>query len=312
MQRPRRDPRVGDRRGCRVRSVGTAWTLLARQVLITVPTIRAICWDSNDRPPRKRGRRTTVLPCKPSRGGVVKADSFAAPVLAMGSSWCGLLIACDLGIPTTVRGCAGAGRVVAAGPPLDRHLSPPVCAADPGNDALVRARRGGRGRKPRDGGDLGPATIGAGATLAATGVFQIAGGLIFGILAVDDRAPGAGDRHRSARVPAVPGIQTLVLTAFVADSALGMIDITVTAFAERHGQPSAAGLLLAVFALTSVLTSAVLGVRHWDMPPRQRLVVLTGTAALLLALGNSIVARKTAGPRRCTIHGTVDNHPHRA
>jgi MFS family permease len=139
----------------------------------------------------------------------------------------------------------------------------------------------------------GLATIGAGATLAATGLFLIAGALVFGVLAVDDRASGSGGRRRSARVLAVPGIRTLVLTALIADSALGMIDITVTAFAKRHGQPSAAGLLLAIFALTSVLTSAVLGARTWRMPARKRLVVLTGTAALLtplLALGHSIAA----------------------
>ena len=139
----------------------------------------------------------------------------------------------------------------------------------------------------------GLATIGPGATLAATGVFLIAGALVFGARALDDRAPGAGKQRRSVRVLALPGIQTLVLTALIADCALGMVDITVTAFAKRHGAPSAAGLLLALFALTSVLISAVLGARTWRMPARKRLAVLMGAAALLtplLALGHSIAA----------------------
>lgn len=139
----------------------------------------------------------------------------------------------------------------------------------------------------------GLATIGAGATLAASGVFLIAGALTFGVLALDDRAPRTTKQRRRAGLLALPGLQTLVLAALIADSALGMIDITVIAFAKRHGAPSAAGLLLAIFALTSVLTSAAIGARSWRMPARKRLTALMGAAALLtplLALGHSIGA----------------------
>jgi hypothetical protein len=56
---------------------------------------------------------------------------------------------------------------------------------------------------------------------------------------------------------------------------LGTIDITVTAFAKLHGQPTAARLLLAVFALTSVVI-ATLGAPRRHILARKRLAALHG------------------------------------
>lgn len=139
----------------------------------------------------------------------------------------------------------------------------------------------------------GLATIGAGATLAATGVFLIVGAFAFGALAIDDRSPKAIEQGRLLRLLALPGLQALVLAALVADSSLGVIEIAVTAFAKKHGHPSAAGLLASIFALASVLTSVVLGARTWHTPPRKRLALLMAAAAVLtvpLTLAHSLGA----------------------
>lgn len=127
----------------------------------------------------------------------------------------------------------------------------------------------------------GIATIGAGATLAATSILLLAGAIPFGRLVVDDRAtrPAAGlPRANPIRVP---GVQTLVLATIAADAALGIVDVAVIAFANGHGQASAAGLLLAVFCLASVLGGALYGARTWRAPPRRRLAALMAVAAVL-------------------------------
>lgn len=137
----------------------------------------------------------------------------------------------------------------------------------------------------------GIAALGAGATLAATGGLLLVGALPFAALAVEDRAQRPA--HRRARVSPVriAGVRTLVITTVIADAALGVVDIAVIAFAKHHGNPSAAGLLLAIFCLASVIGGAAYGARHWSIPPRLRLAAIMALAALLylpLATASSI------------------------
>lgn len=131
----------------------------------------------------------------------------------------------------------------------------------------------------------GIATIGSGATLAATAGLLLAGALPFSIAAVEDRADGAARRARASPIR-LAGVRTLVIATVAADAALGIVDIAVTAFAKRHGDPSAAGLLLAIFCLASVLGGAAYGARRWQTHPRQRLpALMVLAAALYLPLG---------------------------
>lgn len=104
----------------------------------------------------------------------------------------------------------------------------------------------------------GIATLGPGATLAATGGLLLASALSFSLLALGDRAVRAAASTTRQSPIRIPGLQTLVLATVVADAALGIADVTVVAFAKHHGHPSAAGLLLAVFCSASVVDGRAL------------------------------------------------------
>lgn len=127
----------------------------------------------------------------------------------------------------------------------------------------------------------GIATLGAGATLAASGGLLLAGALPFAALAVEDRAERTPHRRARASPVRIAGVRTLVIATVIADAALGVVDIAVIAFAKHHGNPSAAGVLLAIFCLTSVIGGAAYGARCWNAPPRRRLAAIMAIAALL-------------------------------
>lgn len=142
----------------------------------------------------------------------------------------------------------------------------------------------------------GIATVGAGATLVATAGLLLAGALPFALFAVADetqRPPPGTPRVRLIRVA---GLQTLVIATVAADAALGIIDIAVTAFAKQHGHPSAAGLLLAVFCLASVLGGIAYGARRWHATASRRLPAILAVAALLyLPLAAAVSPAQLAG-----------------
>jgi MFS family permease len=153
----------------------------------------------------------------------------------------------------------------------------------------------------------GIAAFGAGATLAATGALLLAGALPFAALAVEDRAEPPS--HARARVSPVriAGVRTLVIATVIADAALGVVDVAVIAFAKQHRNPSAAGLLLAIFCLASVIGGAASGARQWATPPRRRLVVIMALAALLyLPLATATSIAQLAG---CS-HSPAPRSPH--
>jgi MFS family permease len=143
---------------------------------------------------------------------------------------------------------------------------------------------------------FGIATVGPGATLLATAGLLLAGALPFALLAVaDDAKPPPRDTPR-VRVIRLAGLQTLVIATVAADAALGIVDIAVTAFAKQHGNRSAAGLLLAVFCLASVLGGAAYGARRWRATPSRRLPAILAVAALLyLPLAAAVTPAQLAG-----------------
>jgi MFS family permease len=127
----------------------------------------------------------------------------------------------------------------------------------------------------------GIATVGAGATLPVTAGLLLAGALPFALLAVNDDAPSAPLGTPRVRLIRLAGLQTLVIATVAADAALGVIDIAVTAFAKQHGDPSAAGLLLAVFCLASVLGGTAYSARRWRAAASRRLPAIMAVATLL-------------------------------
>ncbi len=116
------------------------------------------------------------------------------------------------------------------------------------------------------------------ATLLATRVFPTAGlvvalglGLIGGIwfLSLRHTEPPLvrarpGVAHRSAIT--APGMPILVLGFVGMGAIFGSNDISIVAFADENGHKDAAGLILAMFALGSLVSGLAYGLRHWLAP----------------------------------------------
>ena len=136
------------------------------------------------------------------------------------------------------------------------------------------------------------AALGIGTTLEISALMAAIAGLAFTLEAGAEPAREKADCGRLGPIR-VPGVFTLVLAAALADTGLGAVELTVTAFAQEHGQSGAAGALLSVFAASSVLGGTFYGSRSWRSPPAFRLAALAtvGAAALLpLALAHSLFA----------------------
>lgn len=90
-------------------------------------------------------------------------------------------------------------------------------------------------------------------------------------------APAGTPRPRGS-VLTMPGM-ALLAVAFVGMGAIfGATDVATVAFAEEQGRRGAAGAVLAVFALGSLLAGLLYGARHWRRPLAQRFAL--GTVAL--------------------------------
>ncbi|WP_225755568.1 MFS transporter [Actinotalea sp. Marseille-Q4924] len=96
--------------------------------------------------------------------------------------------------------------------------------------------------------------------------------------AVHDVGGGRLDVLRSA------GMAVLVLVFVAMGSIFGATDVATVAFAEEQGRKSAAGAVLAVFALGSLLSGLGYGVRHWRGPLWRRFTV----SVVALAVGVSL------------------------
>jgi predicted MFS family arabinose efflux permease len=135
----------------------------------------------------------------------------------------------------------------------------------------------------------GIATIGARASLVISAAALVAGTLTFA--AVSRATPV--ETHETGPAPIrLPGVRTLILATALADIALGGADVAIPAFADAHGSPGLAGVLLAAFCVGAVAGALAYGSRPWPLdPPRQLAVIsLVGAATMaLLALPSSPV-----------------------
>lgn len=97
--------------------------------------------------------------------------------------------------------------------------------------------------------------------------------------------PGGG---RGGGALADPGVRSLVAVAAVLVASFSLVEVTVIAFADREGAPEAAGVLLALWAVASLIGGLWHGARRWASPPGVRIVVFAaalpvGFAPLILA-----------------------------
>ncbi|HEY0216684.1 MAG TPA: MFS transporter [Cellulomonas sp.] len=136
------------------------------------------------------------------------------------------------------------------------------------------------------------------ATTLATGVAPAAGlvvpvvGMVLGGYwflsqratepAANPRVPGSSEPRTS--VMRSPGMIVLAVVFVAMGSIFGATDVATVAFAEEHGRPGLAGVILAVFAAGSMISGLLYGARHWVTPLWRRFAV--GMAAL--AVGASL------------------------
>jgi hypothetical protein len=119
----------------------------------------------------------------------------------------------------------------------------------------------------------------AGTVLAATLV--VAGGLCF---AAQRRtappASGAAERHRPGRSLLPPGFAVLVGVNLAIGGFFGAMQISVTAFAVKHGAAGTAAALFTVSGCASLLAGWLYGLRQWRTAPRVQLAVTAAGLAI--------------------------------
>lgn len=75
------------------------------------------------------------------------------------------------------------------------------------------------------------------------------------------------------------GIRVLVLLAALFGSSIGVLEVSLAAFASEQGSRGSAGLLLAVWSTGSMLGGLWFGTRHWSGAVHRRLLVLAWVVA---------------------------------
>ncbi|MFI2567228.1 MFS transporter [Cellulosimicrobium sp. AB352] len=102
--------------------------------------------------------------------------------------------------------------------------------------------------------------------------------------------PEAGVKQRSAMRST--GMIVLAVIFVAMGIVFGATDVSTIAFAEEEGQKGAAGVILAVFALGSLISGLVYGARHWVSPLWRRFVI----GIVALAAGVSLFFFVTSIP----------------
>ncbi|MEK8226349.1 MFS transporter [Oerskovia sp. M15] len=142
------------------------------------------------------------------------------------------------------------------------------------------------------------------ATLLATEVTESAGIVVPAVAAVVGGIWFLSQRRTEPPVvPAVPGVKhgsamrspgmIVLAVVFVAMGFIfGATDVSTIAFAEEQGSKSASGLILAVFAMGSLISGLAYGARHWVSPLWKRFAI----GMVALALGVSLFFVVTSLP----------------
>jgi MFS family permease len=125
------------------------------------------------------------------------------------------------------------------------------------------------------------------AVLTAAGL-TIAGTIAFATSHTSRVWRGVATKHTLAGPLAGPGVRTLVLSTVPTGMAFGTLEVAMPALATRHGDPAAAGLLLAAFCAGSLIGGVIYGARSWRLPLARRYLILyvgfaVGLAPLILA-----------------------------
>jgi len=149
---------------------------------------------------------------------------------------------------------------------------------------------------------LGPALVttlalgvAPGAGLLGALVLTTVGSLALGLQHHTEPAP-TGVRDLSERSAIrTPGLRVLVATFVAAGAIFGTLDVAMVAFTGQIGAPAAAGPLLALVALGSLLAGLTYGARSWRWPLDKRFVASVvvlwgGTVPLALVPSVALMA----------------------
>lgn len=122
------------------------------------------------------------------------------------------------------------------------------------------------------------------------GAFMLVAAGSFG-LAVHGRTEPPLARDQGFRGPSaisVAGMRVLVVTFVGCGTIFGSIEVALVAFAEERGSPWAAGALISLFAVGSLVAALAYGARDWRSPPERRFAfavawLFLGTVQILLS-----------------------------
>lgn len=140
-------------------------------------------------------------------------------------------------------------------------------------------------------------TLAAGVTPTAALVVAVAGMLVGGYWFLGLRAsepppnPPVVGAPRTRSVLRSGGMVVLAIVFVGMGTVFGATDVSTVAFAEEHGRPDLAGVVLAVFAAGSLISGLLYGARHWVMPLWKRFalgMVALGIGASLFVLVTSM------------------------
>ena len=120
------------------------------------------------------------------------------------------------------------------------------------------------------------------AALGTAGVLGLGGGIWLALLRASD-PPGRGKSDGKEKAP-LPWLSLLLLSiiGLGLGATLGSAEVVTVAFTDEHGRPEMAGVVLAVWALGSLLAGLWYGSVHWRAPVERRLLI--GTIALAITL----------------------------
>ena len=117
-------------------------------------------------------------------------------------------------------------------------------------------------------------------------VIGVAGTLVLIRQRSTEPTPAPLHQSKIPHVPAFrrPGVLLMILSAIATGAIFGSFEVAIVAFTAEQGAPEASGLLLAMWALTSMFGGLWFGSRHFRLPLSRQLVVITGSLTVALAI----------------------------
>lgn len=121
-------------------------------------------------------------------------------------------------------------------------------------------------------------SVAAPSALVLAGLAAVLGGLLFVVQRATE-PPVAPPEVEGRRRPVVliPGMPVLVLVFVAMGMIFGSMEVATVAFAEELGSKGMSGVVLAVFALGSMLAGLTYGARHFGSPASRRFIIGAAT-----------------------------------